>query len=285
MAGLAFDVGMNVGHDTDFYLSQGFRVVAVEANPVLAEAAARRFHRAIGAGMLEIVNAGIAENDGAADFWVCEGKPEFSSFHRAIASREGYGHHAIQIPTVRFATLIDRFGTPDVLKIDIEGNDRLCLEALSPSALPQFVSVESECTTAETAGDAEGGLRTLAMLHDLGYRKFKLIDQLTFASLAVPSFNHLLDSLARNVLLEAPLRAVPGTYRLSQYLMVKPRLERRFGREFPLGSSGAIGNDTPGRWIGYAEAARAYRHYRARHFRNGAARHWSFWCDWHAMRG
>src|SRR5207249_696739 len=116
----------------------------------------------------------------------------------------------------------------------------------------------------------------------LGYRKFKLIDQLTFTSLAMPSLNDVLDSFARKFLRERPLSAVPGTYRLSQYLMAKPRLERRFGREFPLGSSGAIGNDTPGRWIRYGEAARAYRHYRARHFRSGAARHWSFWCDWHA---
>jgi FkbM family methyltransferase len=282
MRGLAYDVGMNAGHDTDFYLSQGFRVVAVEANPELAEAAERRFSRAVGAGMLDIVNAGVAEQDGVADFWICDGKSEFSSFHRAIASRVGYGHHAVQIPTVRFASLMDRFGTPDVLKVDIEGNDRLCLEALSPNALPRFVSLESECTTAGVAGDAEEGLRTLMMLRDLGYRKFKLIDQLTFTSLALPSLNRLLDSLARNVLLEGPLSAVPGTYRLSRYLMVKPRLERRFGREFPLGSSGAIGSDMPGRWIGYAEAARAYRHYRARHFRNAAARHWSFWCDWHA---
>jgi FkbM family methyltransferase len=282
MPGLAFDVGMNLGHDTDFYLSQGFRVVAVEANPALAEAAEQRFGRAIEAGMLEIVNAGIAEEDGVAEFWICDGKSEFSSFHRAIASRDGFSHHAVQIRTVRFASLMDRFGTPDVLKIDIEGNDRLCLEALSPAALPRFVSVESECTTADAAGSAEEGLRTLTMLRDLGYRKFKLIDQLTFTSVATPSLNQLLDSLARKVLLSAPMSAVPGTYRLSRYLMVKPRLERRFGREFPLGSSGAIGNDMPGRWIGYADAARAYQRYRTRHFRNPTARHWSFWCDWHA---
>jgi hypothetical protein len=78
------------------------------------------------------------------------------------------------------------------------------------------------------------------------------------------------------------LNRLPGTYRLSQQLMVRSRLERTFRREFPMGSSGVIGKDTPGRWIGYAQAARAYRHYRAQHFKDPAARPYSFWCDWHA---
>ena len=34
--GLIFDIGMNNGNDTDFYLAKGFHVVAVEANPFLA---------------------------------------------------------------------------------------------------------------------------------------------------------------------------------------------------------------------------------------------------------
>jgi hypothetical protein len=34
---LIYDVGMNDGNDTAYYLSRGFRVVAIEANPVLVE--------------------------------------------------------------------------------------------------------------------------------------------------------------------------------------------------------------------------------------------------------
>jgi hypothetical protein len=65
-------------------------------------------------------------------------------------------------------------------------------------------------------------------------------------------------------------------------MMVKPRLERKFRREFPLGSSGVAAEDTPGRWLGYPPAAHAYRHYRAQHFKDPSARPYSFWCDWHA---
>jgi FkbM family methyltransferase len=279
---LIFDVGLNVGQDTAFYLSQGHRVVAIEANPLLAEAARQRFGVDIEAGNLEIVNAGIAATEGVAEFWICDGKSEFSSFHKEIAARDGHPHHRIEVPTLRFASVLERFGTPHFLKIDIEGNDRMCLDDLSPSSLPRFISIESECTTDAGGGTAGEGLRVLSALRDLGYRKFKLIDQRTFCALAVPSVNHLLDSLARLVLNTPPLSRVKGTYRLAQYMMVKPKLERKFRREFPLGSSGVIGEDTPGRWIGYAQAAHAYRHYRAQHFKDAAARPYSFWCDWHA---
>jgi hypothetical protein len=42
-ADLLYDVGMNNGDDTAYYLYKGFRVVAVEADPVLVEAARERF--------------------------------------------------------------------------------------------------------------------------------------------------------------------------------------------------------------------------------------------------
>ena len=38
-----FDLGMNNGDDTAFYLNWGFNVVALEANPALCERAQKRF--------------------------------------------------------------------------------------------------------------------------------------------------------------------------------------------------------------------------------------------------
>jgi len=280
---LVFDVGFNIGQDTAFYLSQGHRVVAVEADPVLAAAGHERFQREIASGQLEIVNVGIAECEGFADFWICEGKPEFNSFFKEIAARDGRSHHKISVPTTRFANILERFGTPYFLKVDIEGHDMLCLEALDSRYLPQYLSVESECARDGSTPSVEDGLRMLWCLRDLGYAKFKLIDQLTFASLSVPrSINHILHGFCDHYLLESYLRHMVGSYRLSQLLMPKLRLERAFKREFPLGCSGVWGEDTPGRWLSWQQAERAYRYYRDLHFQNSDALHYSFWCDWHA---
>ena len=51
-AEIIYDVGMNNGDDTAYYLSRGHRVVAIEANPLLAREVAVRFHTEIAAGRL-----------------------------------------------------------------------------------------------------------------------------------------------------------------------------------------------------------------------------------------
>jgi FkbM family methyltransferase len=280
---LVYDVGSNIGQDTAFYLSQGYRVLAVEADPTLAEYARNRFCSEILAGRLEVLNVGIAAEEGIADFWICEDKPEFNSFHRAIAARDSYSHKLIQVQVLPFAAIIERFGVPHYLKIDIEGNDKLCLDGLSPSALPTYLSVESECPLDEKSATIEDGLQILRQLYGLGYRKFKLINQNTFCSLSwPPSLHHAVDALARRALTPVPRKILPGVGLICPHLIVRRRLERRFRFEFPQGSSGPWGEDTPGKWISYPEAERAYRYYRNRYFLCHPAKFYTFWCDWHA---
>ena len=53
---LIFDIGMHVGQDTAFYLAKGFRVIAVEANPLLVRDAEKHFKNQIETGQLTILN-------------------------------------------------------------------------------------------------------------------------------------------------------------------------------------------------------------------------------------
>jgi FkbM family methyltransferase len=281
---LIFDVGLNVGQDTAFYLSQGYRVLAIDADPTLAESARKKFAREILTGQLTVLNVGIAATEGLADFWICEDKPEFNSFHRAIAARNSYSQKCIQVPVMPFEAIIERFGVPYYLKIDIEGNDKLCLDALSPSSLPPYLSVESECPLDEKSASVEDGVRTLQQLYGLGYRKFKLVNQYTFCALSwPPSLHYGVDALARRALNLLPAKSRLSLDFMSRHLLARRRLEKRFQCDFPLGGSGPWGEDTPGRWISYSEAERAYRRFRTRHFLlTQDAEFHSFWCDWHA---
>src|SRR4051794_29438379 len=142
---LIYDVGMHLGDDTAFYLSQGFRVIGIEANPQIAVQARDRFSNEIESGRLTIVNAGVAETFGTAPFWICEENSTWNSFQRKIAARNGMKHHAVTIPTRPFRDILDEYGTPLYLKIDIEGNDHLCIRDLAGRPLPRFVSMETEC--------------------------------------------------------------------------------------------------------------------------------------------
>src|SRR6267378_1872666 len=58
--GLIYDIGMCACEDTDFYLTKGYRVIAVEANPSACKAATQRYASEIAHGRLTIVNRAIS---------------------------------------------------------------------------------------------------------------------------------------------------------------------------------------------------------------------------------
>jgi FkbM family methyltransferase len=271
-----FDLGMNNGDDTAFYLSQGYKVVAVEANPIMVELGRRRFWKELDSGKLQILNVGISQTDGFGEFWICEEKPQFSSFVRESAARDSHQHYRITVPTLRPASLFERFGVPYYLKIDVEGNEQICLSDLSECDLPQYISLE--CHHFEDQGDQ--GLLSLERLSRLGYRRFKLINQFSLCAMSIPpGFRLTLDSLARYFIGQPPLNRVTGTYWISRRLIVRIKLEHRFGWQFPMGSSGVWGEDTDGGWMGYEQAKHSYSHYLQLYKRANPN---LFWCDWHA---
>lgn len=162
---LIFDIGMNNGDDTAYYLGRGHRVVAVEANPVLAERGKTRFADEITAGALTIVNEGVGEQPGRATFWVSRANSEWSSFLHHIATRNGTTADPIEVGVRTFRSLIDEFGCPHYAKIDIEGHDIFCLRELANGARPELISVEAH------------RLEYLALLYAAGYRGFKVVNQ------------------------------------------------------------------------------------------------------------
>ena len=95
---LVFDVGVNDGDDTAYYLNRGYKVVGIEADPLLVEQLSGRFAEPIARGDLLLLNLGVADEEGEAQFWVSE-RSIWSSFSRDMASRDGLSCHPITVPT------------------------------------------------------------------------------------------------------------------------------------------------------------------------------------------
>lgn len=164
---LVFDIGMHNGTDTRYYLRKGYRVVAVEANPALARAAAVAFAAEIAAGMLTIENVGIAEARGVKTFYVNLDVDEWSSFDRGLGTRQGTRYEEIEVPTQPLDHLVGRYGMPHFLKVDVEGFDPLVVRQLRrTSARPRYVSLE------------DSGIDALVALYEVGVREFKFSNQL-----------------------------------------------------------------------------------------------------------
>jgi len=279
---LIYDVGMHNGDDTAYYLHRGYRVVAVEANPVLAAEALARFAREVSTGALTILNIGISGRDGDSPFFICDEVSEWSSLDPAIASRNNVAHHEIVIQCHRFGSILRKFGTPYYLKLDIEGSEIHCLLDLEPPALPRYISFEMTPKSPES----------LTWVHELGYRQFKLISQHHFLPVEYPpspeqmhyekelrflKSRNLLSRVARRLVSKAWLRRLAD----------RTRTQNRW--VFPQGSSGPFGEGLPGRWQSLDEMLETLGCANAARCRNEPSLFWreqeySFWADFHAKR-
>ena len=127
---------------------------------------------------------------------------------------------SLTVTALPFGDLLERHGVPHYLKIDIEGADLLCLEALDPAEPPNYVSIESEKRSWPAL------VHEFDLLERLGYRQFKVVGQ------------H-----------KVPRQEPPQPAREGQHVPWS----------FRLGASGLFGEEAPGRWLSRREALAKYR--------------------------
>jgi FkbM family methyltransferase len=222
---LIMDIGMHVGNDTEFYLKKGFRVVGIEADPVLVRQVEERLSGYLATGQLTILNLAVNSFDGEATFFVNRAHDDWGTLSAEFVDRNekifDSKHEAIKVRCARFENILSEYGVPYYLKIDIEGVDNLCLQALlTQESRPKFISIEAELTSFDDA------FNQLALLWQLGYRSFKIINQ---------SNNHKI---------KCPYPPGEGVY---------------VDQKFTGLSSGLFGEETPGPWLDIATTVERYR--------------------------
>ncbi len=218
---LIYDIGAHRGEDSDYYLRLGYRVVAVEGNPQLAERLRQRFAAEIESGALTLIANAIGERDADAVFYVNDRNSAWGTTDPAWARRNqlmGADSRAISVKCVRFIDILARHGVPEYLKIDIEGADMRCIEDLSLSdARPRYLSIESTKTSWRDL------VREFDALDRLGYTRFKVVKQARFPN--------------------RRLTRADGTV---------------YDYAFEAGASGPFGEDLPGRWLTRRQAIARY---------------------------
>jgi len=277
MQRLIFDIGMNHGQDTGYYLWLNHRVVAIDADPTLIDLARQTFAAQVASGQFKPVNCAISYEEGSTiDFFISE-KDEWNSLKKEIAERKTSVKGVVKVGVRRLASLMDEFGVPYYCKIDIEGYDEVALDTLKGAAqVPTFISAESECAGDQTLSE-EQALSTLRKMHELGYQKFKLVDQATLSVLESNVKFYDNAHLAQKGL-DKVLRKVNAGWGYG----ARQEAVKRAGYLFPETSSGFFGEDLAGDWVDYATATELLLRHRRDYFRLPTAVSYGFWCDWHA---
>jgi FkbM family methyltransferase len=280
---LIYDVGMHDGNDTAYYLARGYRVVAVEADPVQAEEGQRRFAGEIASGRLTILNIAIAECEKTSEFWINPGNPQLNSFDREAAARFDGAVHSIEVPCTRLDTVLATQGTPHYLKIDIEGYDLVCCEQLTPETKPPYISVEM------------WQLEILLRLRDLGYDRFKLVDQYTLRPVTLDRikthvrvlrwFHRVANrgkenrSAIRRLVRYAAARVLAGAEAAGLGKAPPPFRSKALPNwNFAAGCSGTFGDDIPGDWLTWQQIQQLWDRDHGDQPREGV----EFWRDIHA---
>jgi len=229
---LIFDIGLFDGTDTAYYLELG-RVVSVEANPRLVQRGQERFAAEIKSGRLTIVHAAISTDTTPVELTVSADDLGASSmFHDRVADRQPAG--SFTAPGLPILDLIQQYGVPEYLKVDIEGADRFCILPLTRAARPRYLSFE-------IGPDVE---ELLAHVRSIGYTRFKIINQVRLRELANEA--SLGDRIAS---------------RMTKLLgKEESRQMRRAGRVFSAGvCSGPVPWKTDGRWYAGDETIARWR--------------------------
>lgn len=177
---LIYDIGAHAGDDTSVYLQLGYKVISVEANPHLVEKMYQRFEYEIKSGKLVLLNIALSSTEDEVVFYINDDDTKSSLFHKAEKS--------ITLHSKPLHLLFEEFGVPFYCKIDIEGSDLMALQSLAQFR-PKYISVEiSGKSLKELKNDRNNLFLSLEKLYELGYSKFKLVDQERLNVLSEKSF-------------------------------------------------------------------------------------------------
>lgn len=173
----AVDVGAHRGDVTAFLAGIGYRVLAVEPHPAMADRLEQRFADLISAGGVRVARCAASETSGAeADLFVGSAST-VSSLEEEWTTRgfpeEFAERRAVRVPLSRVDDLVGRFTDERLgfLKVDVEGHEYPVLQGcFSRGSMPRpaVVMFEAFSRFPEAAGQC------LEYLARQGYGKFDI---------------------------------------------------------------------------------------------------------------
>lgn len=129
---LCFDVGANMGNRVEAFLELGARVVAMEPQERCCIYLQKRY-----GSKIEIVPKGCGEKDEVRDFYISDASTISSCSEEWIQSvkegrfREHNWNKKVSISLTTLDNLIQKYGVPRFIKIDVEGFEPEVLKGLS----------------------------------------------------------------------------------------------------------------------------------------------------------
>lgn len=168
--GLILDLGANNGSNIPYFLSIANKVIALEANPELCGKIKSKFNRFIENQELILINKCIvgSGSEGLMTFYIHKYDSVLSTLEKPAKHLSDY--EIIFVESITYNDILENYGCPDCLKIDIEGYDKVIInDVVNTGKLPNYISFEN-C-----------GIETLKKILDLDYyQSFNIVSFYNF---------------------------------------------------------------------------------------------------------
>ena len=162
---LVFDIGANIGDYTKiFTYLKVKKVIALEPNPKLKMILKKRFKDK----NVIILTNGVSDKRGKAEFYYIAGLEECGSIYSNWNKKNNGGQIKIKVNLITLTDLINLYGVPNYIKIDVEGNEYNVLLGLKEKV--DLISFEFHLTKIEKFNNC------LERLKSLKYNKFAIVD-------------------------------------------------------------------------------------------------------------
>jgi FkbM family methyltransferase len=160
-----FDVGANLGDKAQWFVDRGARVIAVEPQPKLIDHLKLRFSDN---QLVTIVSKGLAEQAGELTMSISDNHvlSTFSEDWKIGRFKNEKWNEHVRVPVTTLDELINEFGHPRYVKVDVEGYEKQVIDGLNQKT--GVISFEFTAEYIERAADICSKLRSI------GYRHFNI---------------------------------------------------------------------------------------------------------------
>jgi len=129
------DIGANVGNYAKAAIKRGYDVIAVEANPAIIEELKNNIPNQT------VINKAVSNTDGEKITLYVYSQHEMSTVNKTwqqmgrfsingVFSNIGEWEEEIEVDTVTIQSLVEEYGVPDIIKVDVEEHEWEAISSL-----------------------------------------------------------------------------------------------------------------------------------------------------------
>ena len=144
MKKIIYDLGASVGENIPYYLLRSDLIIAVEANQKSCQTIKEKFYNEINNGKLVIENCILSISDSIEDYFYLHKNDYLLSQFPKPSEDLINKFTKIKLPKKSMHSLVNKYGTPYYIKIDLEKYDNIVLKDIFDLNInPNYISAEA----------------------------------------------------------------------------------------------------------------------------------------------